>query len=110
MSMVPLSGIISSAAGAPLSQVSGSEAERIQKEGLAQGRQVDANQMAEQAAGIGQTSEDQESSERDADGRRLWEPPAKRGNPDKESEPADGGGRQSKDASGLCGNQLDLTG
>ena len=33
--------------------------------------------QAELAAGVGQTEQDQESSERDADGRRLWEAPAK---------------------------------
>ena len=62
---------LSSAAGAPLSQTAGSETERAQKESLAQQRQVGRDQKAEQAAGIGQTEQDQESSERDADGRRL---------------------------------------
>lgn len=109
MSVGPLGGLIGSAAGAPLSQTSGSEAERTVREGVAQQRQVDANQKAELAAGIGQTEQDQESSERDADGRRPWESPAKGGKEDK-STAADVPVRQSKDASGQSGNQLDLTG
>jgi hypothetical protein len=107
MTMAPLGGIVGSAAGAPLSQTAGSEAERAQKDSLAQQRQVDAQQQAERAAGIGQTNEDQESSERDADGRRLWEnPPGK----DDKNDPSDAPARQSKDATGQSGTQLDLTG
>jgi hypothetical protein len=111
MSVGSLGGIVSSAAGAPLSQTAGSETERAQKDSLAQGRQVDANQKAERAAGIGQTEQDQETSERDADGRRLWEAKdekAKKGLP--EAEAADTPIRQSKDATGQSGTQLDLTG
>jgi hypothetical protein len=111
MNVSSLGGMIGSAAGAPLSQTAGSEAERTSREAASQQRQVDANQRAELAAGIGQTSEDQESSERDADGRRPWEAPAKKGTPDVEdTAEATTPLRQSKDASGQCGNQLDLTG
>ncbi len=109
MSMVPLGGILGSAAGAPLSQTAGSEAERTQKDSQAQNRQVDSEQRAERAAGIGQTEQDQETSERDADGRRLWEdsPQSKEHkNEDGPSAPP----RQSKDATGQSGTQLDLTG
>jgi hypothetical protein len=111
MNVGSLGGMIGSAAGAPLSQMAGSEAERASREAAAQQRQVDANQKAELAAGIGQTSEDQESSERDADGRRPWEAHAKKGTPEAQGDSAtDAPVRQSKDASGQCGNQLDLTG
>ncbi len=78
MSMGSVGGIVNSAAGAPISQTAGSETERAQKDSLAQHREIDSNQRSERAAGIGQTEQDQESSERDADGRRLWEAPAKR--------------------------------
>ena len=109
MTMVPLGGIIGSAAGAPLSQSAGSETERASKEGQNLSRQTNAQELAEQAAGIGQTGEDRESSERDADGRRLWEAPAKRGVSalDETSEEPT---RLSRDATGQCGNQLDVTG
>ncbi len=110
MTMAPLGGIVSSAAGAPLSQTAGTEAERIQRDSATQQRQVDSNQQAERAAGIGQTHEDQESSERDADGRRLWEAPANAAGKGKNEEPLETAARQSKDATGQSGTQLDLTG
>ena len=110
MSMVPLGGMLSSAAGASLSQTAGSEAERSQKEALSQHRQLDAAQHAEKSAGIGQTDKDQESSGRDADGRRLWELPAEA----KKSPPAaidpEAESRQSKEPTGQSGTKLDLTG
>jgi len=110
MSMVPLGGIVGSAAGAPLSQTAGSETERAQKDSHAQSRQVDSDQRAERAAGIGQTEQDQESSERDADGRRLWEAPHQSGPDQKHDEATGAPPRQSKDATGQSGTQLDLTG
>jgi hypothetical protein len=110
--MAPLGGIIGSTAGAPLSQTAGSETERLQKDSLAQNRQVEANQKAERAAGIGQTEQDQESAERDADGRRLWEAPLDpaKAKTAEESAEAASAARQSKDATGQSGTQLDLTG
>jgi len=109
MSMVPLGGLIGSAAGAPLSQSKGSETERAQKDSLAQSRQAASAEQAEKAGGIGETEQDQETSERDADGRRLWERPVDGKNPSA-GDSAGTPGRQSKDASGQAGNQLDLTG
>jgi len=109
MSMVPLGGLIGSAAGVPLSQTKGGETERAQKESLTQSREFDAAQLAERAAGIGQTEQDQESSDRDADGRRPWE----RSTESKKQPPAEtpvAQARHGKDASGQSGNQLDLTG
>jgi len=110
MTMAPLGGIVTSAAGAPLSQAAGSETERAQKDALHQQRQTDSGQQAEAAAGIGQTDEDQQSSERDADGRRLWEAPGKPEKKAAKEEPLATVVRQSKDASGQSGSQLDLTG
>ena len=105
MSMGPvMGGILGSAAGAPLSQTAGSESERAQKDAATQQRQVDNDQHAEDAAGVGQTEQDEEASDRDADGRRLWEAP-----PDKEQQAGDSP-RQAKDTTGQCGNNLDLTG
>jgi hypothetical protein len=110
MSMVPLGGIVSSAAGVPLSQTSGSETERAQKDSHAQNRQVDSSQRAEMAAGIGQTVQDQESSERDADGRRLWEALPEDKTDTSDAGSAEAASRQSKDATGQSGTKLDLTG
>ena len=73
MNVGPMSGVVGSAAGAPLSQTAGSETERAQKDSSAHQRQVEKDKKAADAAGIGQTEEDQGTSERDADGRRFWE-------------------------------------
>jgi hypothetical protein len=110
MSMLPLGGIAVSAAGAPLSQTAGGETERVQKDALTQHRHIDSNQKAEQAAGIGQTQQDQESSERDADGRRPWEAMAQAVDQEYSDEPSTLLVRQSRDATGQSGTQLDLTG
>ncbi len=104
MSVGSLGGLIGSAAGVPLSQTSGSETERTGREGAARERALDGVERSEKAAGIGTTEQDQEASERDADGRRLWEHP-----PDKNHE-NDEHPHQSRDATGQCGTNLDLTG
>jgi hypothetical protein len=110
MTMVPLGGLLTSAAGAPLSQTAGSETERAQKESLSQQRQADASQHADQSAGIGQTEQDQGTSDRDADGRRLWEAPVDGKKEIATVAEAEAEARQSKDPTGQSGTRLDLTG
>ncbi len=111
MSVGPFSGVVGSAAGAPLPQQTSSESERA-SEARSQERKAETDQQADKAAGIGQTDEDQQSSDRDADGRRLWESPAGGG----EQQEAEQGGQAAddrprpKDPSGECGYGLDLTG
>jgi hypothetical protein len=97
---------LTSAAGAPLSQSAGAEAERTQRDSAVQQRLADGQEKSEKASGIGQMDEDQQASERDADGRRLWEDTKKKTEAGDDGETA----RQAKDASGLSGNSLDLTG
>jgi hypothetical protein len=110
MTMVPLGGLLSSTAGTAISQTAGSETERTQKDALAYRSSADAEQRAERSAGIGQTEQDQETSERDADGRRLWEKSAdSKKQPDAVTE-TEVDVRQSKDPTGQAGTQLDLTG
>ena len=106
MSLGPMSGVPGSAAGAPLSQTKGSEAERARKEASDTGRQVDNEAKAEKSSGIGQTEQDEGTSERDADGRRFWEKPTASEKEPPEAEPP----RQSVDPTGESGNSLDLTG
>ena len=100
MSVGPLGGIASSAAGSPLAQTKGSDVERAQQDTSNQQRQVQNDQKAEAASGIGEADgEDHETAERDADGRRLWEEPPEGQEPaaaDEQS--ASAGPRQSKDA------------
>jgi len=111
MSLGPLGGIGPSAAGAPLSQSSGTDVERVQQESANQKRRIRNDQKADAAAGIAATDgEDTETEDRDADGRRLWEAG---------EEPSPGTDEQtlhqdpppkSKDPTGDAGTQLDLTG
>jgi hypothetical protein len=107
MSVGSLGGLIGSAAGVPLSQAGGSETERTSRDTAAQQRAADGAARSEKAAGIGTTEQDQEASERDADGRRMWEAPPDKQHPDDTSAGAE---RQSRDTTGHCGTHLDLTG
>ncbi len=107
MNVAATTGALGSAAGAPLSQTAGAETERTQKESAAGERLVDAQNKSERASGIGETQEDQQTAERDADGRRLWEGPAKKKAADPEEPTVD---RRAKDPTGMSGNELDLTG
>lgn len=106
MNVVPLGGIISGAAGAPLAQTGGAESERTQRDVTVRERHAASEQSAEMAAGIGTTDEDQETSERDADGRTFWEQPT----PSTTREDSTPAVKQSKDPTGVSGNSLDLTG
>jgi hypothetical protein len=108
MNVGSMGGVVGSAAGAPLSQTSGSETERTQKDSAASGRQAVHEKKAADAAGIGTTEQDQETSERDADGRRFWEDTAEK-KPDEADDP-NAPPRQAKDPTGESGNSLDLTG
>src|SRR5688572_2062114 len=104
-------GTIGSVATGQLQQARAVEAERATQDVANQARQADSNQRAVDAAGIGQTEQEGEASDRDADGRRLWErsgkpKPNSKSNSPEENCPA----TQSKDPSGEAGNQLDLSG
>lgn len=108
MNVTPLPPILIGASGVPLAQAKGSEVERTSQEAVQHDRQVQTDAKAESAAGIGTTAEQNASSDRDADGRRLWEAPqdAKKQREDDVAEQQ----RTSRDASGDCGTQLDLSG
>ena len=109
MSIGSLPSIVASAAGTALAQ-SKADVERTNVEVGAQQRQVFNALKAESAAGIGETDgQDHEASERDADGRRLWEaaPGGKKNSPAETPEPLS---PQSRDATGQAGNLLDLSG
>ncbi|HZN32377.1 MAG TPA: hypothetical protein VFB80_01110 [Pirellulaceae bacterium] len=102
-------GIVGGLAATPVSQRA-AEADKTQQATTEQTRSADAAEQAELAAGIGQTSEDSEAADRDADGRRLWERPPQQ-KPPAESPPAGPlAAPVAKDPSGACGGQLDLVG
>jgi hypothetical protein len=109
MNIGATTGALTSAAGAPLSQTAGGEAERSEKESSVQQRIADAQTKSEKASGIGQMEQDSETSERDADGRRLWEDSPGKKQPASEDAASDLQ-RQAKDPTGMSGNSLDLTG
>ena len=76
MSVGPLGGALGSAAGVPLSQTKGSEAERAAHDTADSQRRIKNAQKAENAAGIAEADgEGHDTNERDADGRRLFEAP-----------------------------------
>ncbi len=107
MSVGPL-GMASSVAGT--AQSTGSDPDRTQQENSVQQSKVQSDRRAESASGVGETVEDQETTDRDGDGHRLWEQP-----PEGEDRSDDGQADTpepplSKDASGECGANLDLSG
>ena len=106
MSVGPM-GMMSSIAGSPLSQAS--DTERARQDATGQARQAQSHQEAESAEGVGETKQDQETSDRDADGHRLWEQPPDAGQ-QSEAEQAAESETQSKDPSGNRGVNLDLSG
>lgn len=110
MSVGPMSGVVGSAAGAPLSQTAGSETERAKADSSAKQRQVDNDTKAEKAAGIGQTEGDEGPAQRDADGRKLWEGEAQSSKQDEQPPAEPEPPRQAKDPTGQSGGALDLTG
>lgn len=109
MSVGPL-GMIGSAAGSPLSQTKGSDAEKAQHDAASQTRQSASANKAEMAAGIGQTEHDEQASDRDADGRRVWEIGPQQEQEEGGDGQSEGGASKSKDPTGQSGNQLDLSG
>jgi len=107
MSVGPM-GMAGSIAGG-LPQIRSADAGHAEKQSADQARQTKSDQKAEAAAGIGETTQDEKTSDRDADGRRLWE-----ANPKHTDEAAEDvktqDAPQSKDPTGASGGQLDLTG
>lgn len=90
MSLGPLGGIVGSVAGAPLSQTKGASEERTARDAAATEAKDELTLRAEKSSGVGQTEGDSQSSDRDADGRRLWEQ-AKEHAEDPEEQPTDDG-------------------
>jgi len=101
-------GMAGSVSGA-LPQTRVAEADKSQQQAADQARQATSNEKAEQAAGVGETEHDEQASDRDADGRRLWEETQPAHQDD--DEPADvAQDPHSRDPSGQRGANLDLSG
>ena len=104
-------GLLGSIAGTPLAQSKGSDIDKAKADTSNQQRQADGAHRADAAAGVGVTQEDSQTSDRDADGRRIWELGAEKKKEQGGSDsPASGTAGAAKDPSGLSGTQLDLSG
>lgn len=103
-------GIVGSFSTGQLQQARGADADRAAQDARTQARGADSARQAEAAAGIGQTMEDEGASDRDADGRRLWERAEQKADGEKPSESGDQELPHSRDPSGDAGGTLDLTG
>ena len=109
MSIGPTSGIAAGAAGSPLAQTQSGEPERASQQSSAQQRRVESEKKAESASGVGETEGDHESSERDADGRRLWEQQPDESTAEDSAETAEKPAGP-PDPNGESGGLLDLSG
>jgi hypothetical protein len=108
MSIGPMVPLAASLAGSPLAQVRGSEAERIAQETVRTERHAASENKAAAAEGVGVTDQEHEASDRDADGRRLWEEiPGKKSTAEAASQNVE---RKALDPTGEAGTQLDLSG
>ena len=107
MSIGPM-GTLGSAAGSQLAQGQGSDVNRAQQDTADNARQTQSTDKAESAAGVGQTEQDEQATDRDADGRRIWELPPEAGEQEPEQQAL--GEQRSKDPTGQKGGQLDLSG
>jgi hypothetical protein len=102
-------GILGGLASSQLAQRA-AETDRAGREGPSEARATQAAEQAESAAGIGQTEEDAQTSERDADGRRLWEQSTASKKSAAPAPPSDPASHLSKDATHTRGSHLDLLG
>ena len=102
-------GVIGSLAATPLPQKT-AEADKTQREAMDQAREAQGARAAEAASGIGETEEDSQAAERDADGRRLWERPEQTAADQTESEALTEPPPLGKDPTGEAGTAVDLLG
>ena len=117
MSVGPM-GMAGSVAGS-VPQIRSAAAEKTQQQATDQTRKANSDDKAEQASGVGETEQDEQASDRDADGRKLWEgTPESEQSESEQSEseqsdsetPTGGDVQQSRDPSGERGSNLDLSG
>lgn len=108
MSIGPL-GTIGSIAAIPLAQGTVADADRVRHDGANRAREAASQQASEKAEGIDVAAKEQAASDRDADGRRIWE--------QKEKVPDDASAENEqhetpavRDPFGDRGSQLDLSG
>lgn len=100
-------GIIASVATTPAAQAKAG-VDKAKESSDAQQRAAVAHAKSESAAGVGVTDESTQTSDRDADGRRLYEAPPEPPNGDAEA--AEETAPTAIDPTGQMGSGLDLSG
>lgn len=103
MDVVP-TGIVGSVAGTPLSQSNAVENDKTARDAVGKSRDGQASLDAEKAAEIGQTQQDAGRNQ------ACVTPSNSDPHADGEDQQSDEHPTKSKDAGGLTGNQLDVTG
>ena len=109
MSVGPM-GMMGSVAGSQLPQATGTDVDKAKQTTANQSRQSESTKNAERAASLGEAEQDQEASDRDADGRRLWEAAPEKQDASADENQTDDGASRSRDPSGQRGENLDLSG
>lgn len=73
MSVGPMGPVVYSVAGSSLAQTTSSDVVRARQDAVVQQRGLEATQQTQDASGIGKTDgDDNQTNERDADGRSPW--------------------------------------
>ena len=103
-------GLLGSVTSGQLQQTRGADTDRAGQDARTQNNQAESARHAEAAQGVGEMVQDESTTDRDADGRRLWERVAKREADSDSDRTPQVDSPQSVDPSGQAGNQLDLTG
>ncbi len=103
-------GVIASVTTGQLQQTRGADSDRATQDARTHSAELDSARKAEAAEGIGEMLQDEGTSDRDADGRRLWEQAVRRPDSDDMPESIPLEAPQSVDPTGQAGGNLDLTG
>lgn len=108
------SSLSASLAGSILPQTKGTETDRAVRESADKARELKSVQRAEVASDVGETDDDVETTDRDADGRQLLERRTKQPSAEvvavETNETANSNLPHVKDPTGEIGNAIDLDG
>jgi len=110
MSIGPMGASIASSLAASNQAQRNADVTDSQQATSHQSRSIDAVAEAEKAAGIGDPDESQKASDRDADGRRLWERQESAKSDDDETAEDSTYHRDTEDPTGIKGREIDLDG
>lgn len=96
-------------AAAQASQTASADSDHQLQRAVTRSNATDSLKKTAEAAGIGQTEQEESAGDRDADGRRVWEiPPSQKTQPETPEETA--AEDSPPDPLGECGQQIDILG